>query len=299
MKSILTTVAVVLLTCITGIFYCKAQSGIGIPYPKPLPDAKALVFLPGLVSRDSLDFGSAFSPDGQSFYFTRSANKQTKIYVTHYKGSSWAEPEPLTFTAGKYSEADPVFAPDGSFYFISNRPAHAADTLADFDIWALRPLPGGRWSAPENVRQLNTDSSEYYISFSKNGNLYFASSRTGGFGMEDLYVSRLEQGKHTKPENLGPAVNTAKSEYDPGITSGEDMIIFASSGRDDSFGAADLYGARLNAQKKWQPAVHLGKALNTGAREFCPYFSPDGKYFFFSSERDIKWIDIKSLAAAL
>ena len=77
------------------------------------------------------------------------------------------------------------------------------------------------------------------MSFAKNGNLYFASSRKGGFGEEDIYVSRLVNKQYTKPENLGPAINSKESEYDPCISANEDFIIFTSSGRGDSFGAGE------------------------------------------------------------
>lgn len=289
---------VVLLPCILLLLiavFCKAQSETSIPYPQPMPDSAALRFLPGIVSSDSMDFNACFSPEAKSYYFTRSINKQTKIYVTHHDGVNWTAPMLVPFLDSKYSEADPAFAPDGTLYFISDRPADASDTLRDFDIWSVKPLPGGSWSAPENLKDINTDSSEYYISFSRSGNLYFASSRKGGLGEEDIYVSKLVNGKYTDPVNLGPAVNTAGSEYDPGVSADEDMIVFASSNRDDGIGGADLYCSRLNGEKKWQKAVNLGNRFNTKAREFCPYFSPDGKYFFFSSERDVKWIGLEWL----
>jgi hypothetical protein len=43
-------------------------------------------------------------------------------------------------------------------------------------------------------------------------------------------------------------------------------------------------------------SVNLGTNFNTKTREFCPYFSPDSNYFFFSSEGNVKWIDMKYLA---
>lgn len=261
-----------------------------IPYPKPLPDTTAIPFLPGLVCSDSMDFGSAFSPDGRSFYFTRSINKKTIIYVSHYKGAEWQAPVPFPPVGSGYSEADPAFAPDGKIYFISNRPKNTADTIKDFDIWFAAPAGNGGWSGPERVETINTDSNEYYISFAKNGNLYFASSRAGGYGEEDVYVSRLVNQQYASPENLGPAINTSKSEYDPGISREEDMLVFASSNREGGFGAADLYASKINEKRQWQPAANLGRGINTPTRDFCPYFSPDGKYFFFSTERDIKWV---------
>jgi Tol biopolymer transport system component len=289
------SVAITCFMCLIAALYCSAQSGAGIPYPQPLPDSAALRFLPGIVSSDSMDFNACFSPDGQSYYFTRSINKQTKIYVTHHEGANWSAPMIVPFLDSKYSEADPAFSPDGTLYFISDRPLTASDSLNDFNIWFVKPLPGGSWSAPEDMKIINTDSSEYYISFSKNGNLYFASSRKGGLGEEDIYVSKLVNEKYTEPVNLGPTVNTSKSEFDPGISADEDVIVFASSNREDGLGGADLYYSKKEGEKNWQKAAHLGNRFNTKARDFCPYFSPDGKYFFYSSERDVKWIGMEWL----
>lgn len=266
-----------------------------IPYPQPYPDSVAKVFLQGLVSKDSVDFGAAFSPDGKSFYFSRSENKQSNIFVSQYDGAAWTNPVKLPFNYKNYSTADPAFSQDGTLYFISNRPKNQSDTLLDYDIWQVRQLSNGQWTEPENLKYINSDSNEFYISFSKNGNLYFSSSRKGGYGEEDIYVSRVVERQYTSPENLGKTINTEHSEYDPGISTNEDIIVFASSGRKDALGKADLYYSKNVNGKYWRAAQNIGIKINTTTREFCPYFSPDGYYFFFSSEGDVKWIDAKFL----
>jgi Tol biopolymer transport system component len=251
--------------------------------------------LQGLVSKDSVDFGAAFSRDGKSFYFSRSENKRSNIFVSRYEGAAWTNPVMLPFNAENYSTADPAFSQDGMLYFISNRPKDLSDTLKDYDIWQVRPLSNGQWAAPENVTQINSDSNEYYISFSRNGNLYFSSSRKGGYGEEDIYVSRFVKRQYTTPENLGKMINTEHSEYDPGISAKEDMIVFASSGRQDALGKADLYYSKKENGDSWGTVQTMGVKINTATREYCPYFSPDGSWFFFSSEGDVKWIDTKLL----
>jgi Tol biopolymer transport system component len=276
------------LSCATT--HRGGQTPGAIPYPVPYPDSVALTFLPGIVSMDSSDFGSSFSPDGKSFYFARSKNGLSDIYVTHHDGQKWTEPVLAPFSQPNYSEADACFAPNGNLYFISNKPRNLSDTLKDYDIWFTTPLSGGRWSEPENMESVNSDANEFYISFTGNANMYFSSSRKGGFGEEDIYVSRFINGKYMSPENLGAAINSGKSEYDPCISAGEDLIIFASSNRDDAFGKADLYCSTINASSKWLPAQHLDKDINTVTREYCPYFTSDGAYFFFSSQGDVKWI---------
>lgn len=266
-----------------------------IPYPEPLPEMQALRFLPANVSSDSIDFGAAFSPDGRSFYFARSQNKRLTIYVARFDNGKWNKAVPAGFNDSAYSQADPAFSPDGKLYFISNRPVSPADTTADYNIWFVSALPGGGWGEKQNAAALNSDSNEFYISFAKNGRVYFSSSRKGGLGEEDIYSSRLVNGSYELPQNLGPAINSAKSEYDPGISPGDDWLVFASSGRPGGFGGADLYYAKRGAAKEWGTAVNFGKGINTATREYCPYFTPDGQYFFFSGESDIKWAGMKFL----
>jgi Tol biopolymer transport system component len=251
-----------------------------IPYPKPLPGSTALTFLPGLVSTEAVDFNSAFSPDGNSFYFSRSENGSSKIYVAHHNGTDWTKPVLTSFSTTHYADADPAFAPDGKLYFISNRPGNQSDTLPDYDIWFSEPLTDGSWSAPENLQNVNSDSNEFYVSFSKNGNLYFSSSRKGGFGAEDIYVSKLINGKYALTENLGAAINSSTSEYDPCVSANEDLLIFASSKRNDTYGGADLYASKPDQNKNWYPAYHLPAYINTKSREYCPYITPDANYFF-------------------
>jgi len=295
------TFAIVYLAAICVFSSCATKHYTGhavvnIPYPQPLPDSIPITFLPGIVSTDSIEFNAAFSPDGKSFYFTRKEKGRLQIRVSRYDGKKWTADAAVDLSNSKYSNADPAFSADGKLYFISNRPKNPTDTIAsDYDIWFCKPLANGQWSVPENLQVVNSHGDDYYISFAKNGNLYFASSRDGGFGEEDIYVSRLINGKYTAPENLGAVINSKQSEYDPCISPNEDFIIFTSAIRDDSFGGADLYYSKLDADKKWTRPVNLGKNINTKTRDYCSYFSPDHKYFFFASQGDVKWVDVRAI----
>jgi len=266
-----------------------------ITYPAPLPDSTALPFLPGIVSSDSLDFNSAFSPDGKSFYFARSGKGKWMIYVTELKAGSWSRPRLAPFHEPQYSQADPFITPDGTLYYISNRPKTAGDTVSDYDIWRIRPRPDGSWTAPENIEAVNSDSTEYYVSLAANGNLYFASNRQGSSGSHDIYLSRYIDGHYAKPENLGPAINSTQMEHDPMIAPDEQFLIFTSVDRDDSHGSGDLYYSLRNADGAWGPAKNMGARFNTDSYEYCSYLTPDGKYLFYSSAFDVKWISTKHL----
>ena len=288
-KSILlTTAAILAMQCTSEI-----RQHSSIIYPQPLPDSAPVRFLPGIVSSDSLDFNAAFSPDGNRFYFARSGKGKWIIFVTEQRNGAWTTPVPAPFSEPEYSQADPFITTDGTVYYISNRPQHAGDTIQDFDIWLIRPQDNGAWGRPENLQVVNSDSSEYYVSLAANGNLYFASNRDGSSGSHDIYVSRLVNGSYAKPENLGPAINSESMEHDPMIAPDEQYLIFTSVDRADSYGSADLYYALRNSDGTWLPARNMGDQFNTDTYEYCSYLTPDNRYFFYSSEYDVKWISTK------
>jgi hypothetical protein len=279
-----------------NIFTLLACAGLSVPLFS-YAQTKAR-FLSSIVSTDSLEFNAAFSADGNHFYFSRSINKQTRIFITTKSGNTWSVAEPVPISIEKYSDADPALSPEGELYFISNRPSHANDTTMDYDIWKVTSISSGRWSEPINVRSLNSSKDEFYISFTNEGDVYFASSREGGFGEEDIYFSQRKNNVYGVPRNLGNNINSAYSEYDPFITSNGSALIFTSSGRKDSFGKADLYWS-VNEKEGWGKTMHFGREINTATRDYCPYISRDLKNFFFSSEGDVKFIATDALPPEL
>ena len=77
------------------------------------------------------------------------------------------------------------------------------------------------WSAPINLGPtVNSASNDRGPAISKDGlSLYFASTRPGGFGGEDIYVSQREtrDSEWGPPVNLGPIINTTSNEMCPGV----------------------------------------------------------------------------------
>jgi hypothetical protein len=248
-----------------------------------------------------MEFNTAFSRDGNYLYFSRSINKQTRIFESKKTGNSWSAPGPVPFSMPGSSDADPAFSPTGDLYFISNRPVDTNDTIDDYDIWKVTPLVAAgssRWSEPVNVKELNSEKDEFYISFTKNGDVCFASSREGGYGAEDIYCSKSKNHTFGSSQNLGDNINSIHSEYDPFITADGHGLIFTSSGRKDNTGKGDLYWS-IRDKKDWIAAEHFGGAINTPTRDFCPYITFDLKYFFYSSDGDIKFVLTEQLPAEL
>src|SRR5687767_3220794 len=117
------TVLIILLCVFALATNCtdsrQQSQNISIAYPSPQPDTTMQVFLPGIVSKEGLDFNSAYSRDGKTFYFARSVRRKYIILETTFDGRQWTEPIPSKLFDTLYSNADPFITKDGSIYFIS------------------------------------------------------------------------------------------------------------------------------------------------------------------------------------
>ena len=249
------------------------------------PGLEPVLFAPGVVSTDTAEWSTAFTPDGLELFFGLFAEGST--YILHMKSDRgrWTEPVVASFS-GKYSDYDLTMSPNGNrVYFTSLRPASGTGPkIEDPDIWYVdRTEPG--WGDPVRLPEpINTDGWELYPSESTDGFLYFFSSRPGGFGGFDIYRVSMEGDEFGQPANLGPAVNSERDETDSCISPNGDYIVFSSK-RDEGFGDGDLYVSFKLAEHTWTKARNLGATVNTEHREFCPSVSRDGKYLFFTSRR--------------
>jgi Tol biopolymer transport system component len=254
-----------------------------------LPEPR--LFGEGVISTGDMELNAAFSPDGRTLYFTKRTPTPQMwfILVSRFQNGKWGEPEMAEFS-GQHSDFDPFISPDGRrLFFCSDRTADA-QRKSDFDIWvvdqtATSPPSPPSWSAPKRLEApINTPAQEFYPSVAANGTLYFSSNREGGKGRGDIYRARLIDGKYAEPENLGEMINSQFFEGDPYIAPDESYLIFVSYGRPEGQGDGDLY-LSLRREGAWTKAVNLGSPINSRALDFCPIVSPDGKYFFFTSER--------------
>ncbi|MCW5912929.1 MAG: PD40 domain-containing protein [Cyclobacteriaceae bacterium] len=262
---------------------CRADSQQSILLDTP--PASLTLLGEGFLSTAMNERDFALSPDGKEIYFTISTPKSTfQTIVFCKKGKDgWSKPEVAPF-AGKYSDLEPAFSPDGNtLYFASNRPVEG-DALKDFDIWKVTRA-GNSWGQPQNLgKPVNTEADEFYPSVAKSGNLYFTAAYAGGPGREDIYVSHFKQNEFQKPVALDTAVNTRFYEFNAFVSPDEDYIIFTSYGRKDDTGGGDLYISMKDQNGSWKPARNL-KLLNSKQLDYCPFVSPDGKSLFFTSER--------------
>jgi Tol biopolymer transport system component len=180
---------------------------------------------------------------------------------------------------------EPHITPDGKkLLFLSNMPKEEGEE-ENQDIWAVDRV-GNTWSKPYNLgAPVNSDGSEYYPSTTKDGTLYFTRAEKGS-RINNIYRSKLVNGKYQEPEKLGPNVNCGTNRYNAYIDPDERFIIVPATGMEDGFGGTDYYIVFRDKNDTWSKPVNLGEKINSarGAEWSCS-LSPDGKYLFFMSSR--------------
>lgn len=262
------------------------------------PINKAKEFNPSILDLNgSFIFNAIYNiPECDEFYFTKLESKEN-IYYVKKNGKIWASPEIAPFSNRSYHDADPFFTLDGNrVYFVSSRPINSSDTTNDFNIWYTDRNKTG-WHEPIVLPDpVNTDNEEYFFSISDNGNAFFASNRSGGFGSFDIYKTKLMQnGNMSKPVNIGGPINTELKEYDPYISPDESFMIFSIQNKPDQFGQSDIYFSYKNSVGEWTSPINLGDKVNSPKQDFAPSLSPDKKYIIFSNGGQLKWISIDLL----
>ena len=254
------------------------------------------IFAPGEISLpDRGEFASVFSADGTEFIFGVSDGKTTEIRSTQLTGDTWTEPRTIV-SHERYSYMDAALSPDETqLYFISNQPLDGQGEPKDSDLWFSDRTEGG-WGPPQNAGPvLNSDRDDYYVSFTDEGTLYFTSSRAAAEGQEsnfDIHAAPQVDGEFQKPIRLGDSVNSKGYDGDVFVAPDESYLIFS---RTEGLGEGDLYVSFRTANGEWTEAKNMGAGINTEGQEYCPFVTRDGRYLFYTSNRDIYWVDASIL----
>lgn len=264
------------------------------------PGIKAKLFHDGeLVQREDgqkRSFNLAFSPAGDELFFSYYKGTEKKPHpeyvIMTYKliDKKWIGPKVASFS-GKYSDVDVNFSPDGNYIFYSSD--RIQPHSIGLDIYYSVKTPAG-WTEPIYAgTDVNTVEGEVYPSVSKKGNLFFRSSRKGGYGNDDLYRAKWKNGNFVEVQNLGPKINTINGESNSVIAPDESYILFCSTRPEDG-NIQQIYVSYQIGDNEWTEAKKLSPEVNTEAGAGAPTISPDGKYLFFKkskgNERGLYWI---------
>ena len=255
-----------------------------------LPNGAVKIFAQGVICTAMDEWKISFMPKGDELYFTVSGREKIAIVSMKFKNNKWLDPEIASFS-GVYDDYAPVISYDGSkLIFVSRRPIKSGADANDNNLW-ITTRENDTWTEPillTNDISLQ-GSREVWPALAPNGDLYFSSNRKNGLGMFDLYVSRFVDGKYQKPENLGSPINSELGEYCPFISPDGNYLIFEIVDKPEGLGQGDMYISLKQSDGSWGEPKNMGETFNSRANDCFPCLSPDKKFFFFMSDRRVRF----------
>ena len=219
-------------------------------------------------------------------YTQRGLPQEEDFYISYYDtmelvfGPAERMPEPLNSHG---NEGAQTISHDGRIVIFTGCGRNNEPTGCDLYMSVRH---GDRWGKPRNLgAPVNSVYWESFPSLSIDGyTLYFASNRSGGYGGTDIWYCTLEEGRWSKPKNMGPTVNTKGNETAPYIHFDDKTLYFASDGH-MGMGGSDLYMVKRINDTTWGTPKNLGYPINTPDDENNLIVAPDGRTALFSSDR--------------
>jgi len=157
-------------------------------------------------------------------------------------------------------------------------------TIKNEDLYSSG-FDGRLWSLNKPLDKINTIYNEGSAFQSRDGQrLYFSRCESpDGFGSCDLYMATLDaDSTWNLAVNLGPNINSVGWDSQPSLSMNEDTLFFASD-RIGGFGLSDIYYSVKDKSGNWQPAKNLGPVVNTRRNDVSPFFHPEFRVLYFSS----------------
>ncbi|WP_339710914.1 OmpA family protein [uncultured Kriegella sp.] len=255
-------------------------------------NSKYSEFSPMFFDTDKIVFSSA---KDSSFFNTRrykwNDQPYLDLYVAKINEESQDLKEAIKFSKKintKYHEASVTFSPDNTtLYFTRNnygkKLKRDKNGINHLKIYRSTKV-NGEWTEAIELPFNSDNYSTGHPALSPDGRkLYFVSDMPGTIGMSDIFVVDVfKDGTFSKPLNLGPNVNTEKREMFPFIS--DEKLYFSSDGR-TGIGGLDVFEAAYTEVDGFDPAINLGKPINSKLDDFSYIVNEDTQQGFFASNR--------------
>lgn len=260
-----------------AVEYAFKHSSAGYVFiPKNLGDS---------INTSSLEYYPSLTIDGSKLIFNRRVNNDEDFYESSLINGHWTKAEPLGGRINtNLNEAAENISQDAQWLVFAG--CNYPEGMGSCDLYIAYKTKNGSWSEPENMGPvINTEAWETSPTLSPDKrDLYFASTRPGGYGGSDIWVShRLANGRWGKPENMGPVINTIGDEGCPFIHADNKTLYFNSNGH-QGYGLTDLFLSRKINDSTWSDPQNLGYPINTIGDEGSLIVASDGKTAIYASD---------------
>jgi len=263
---------------------CKSINSNNSYLGQEFPNTTPKLFAPSIVNTEDIEINTVFNSSFTELFFTRIIDGSFVIHHAELIDGNWSVPRPIQMYSDQDAKSvaiDPSITKDGNtMYFLGINPKDLANNALP-DIYRSQKI-NDIWQISSKVEYpISTEEyAESYPVVVADGSLYFTSDRPDSFGKRDIYRAQyLGEGKFDTPINIGSEVNSEKNERSTYVSPDESYLITANTYTEEKG-----FAISFKENNKWQTPIYfdLGEPLIKDWIYFCPYMSPDNKYFFFS-----------------
>jgi len=264
------------------------------------------------VNSEYLELHPVMAPDGKTLYFTRKNHPSNKfgaigsetiagsqdIWYSENNGGVWTPARRMSdvLNRDQYNTILSI-SPDGQTILVKGAYVNGQYQSRGFSI-AKKTANG--WSIPEKLNipsyeKMNKGKNETAFLSMDGKILLMAFSEKRNSDKDDLYISFLNDGEWSKPQNMGSKINTEFSETTPFLAA-DGRTLYFSSDRPGGLGSSDIYVAKRVGKddwSNWRAPVNLGAPINT--EDFDGYYTLPAKgdfAYFLSSKGSLGKKDI-------
>lgn len=195
--------------------------------PRRIPMNKKYSYNDPFLSQDEkrLYFMSNYAPNDQP------PKSGSDLWYIEKENDTWSDPKNLGHPINtNQNEFYISLSQNKALYFSSNRDTHSQ---SDYGIYVSR-YKNGKYRTP---RRLGEEINSNYFDVDPfiapdESYLIFSSSRPGGEGKGDLYISfKTQKGTWTKAKNMGSKINTEEHEFCPFVSQDGKYLFFTRNGK--------------------------------------------------------------------
>ncbi|MCC6839253.1 MAG: OmpA family protein [Flavobacteriales bacterium] len=163
------------------------------------------------------------------------------------------------------------------------------------DFFVSHKQQDGTWGKAQPITTVNTVDNQGAGTLTPDGRFIIFTQCAGmdgsyggglkGLGSCDLFISRRVGDRWSKPQNMGPPVNTGGWESQPSMGSDGRTLYFLRGARSrDGQQNTDIYVSRMGEDGTFGKPELLGPNVNSAGKEESVQIHPDGKTLYFSSD---------------
>ncbi len=234
------------------------------------------------------------SEDGSSMIFTRKEQEKTGFAGTSFReyfieskkeDGKWQQARKISIPYIEGNTGGMTLSFDGKqMYFTA---CNWPDSKGGCDIYNST-LVSSKWGKPHPLKgNINSTAWDSQASISADGEkLYFSSKRAGGMGGSDIWKSiKLEDGRWSRPINMGDSINGPGDEMAPYIHPDGKTLYYSSRGG-IGMGGFDIFISRKDISGIWSKGTNIGYPINTKYDEINIFPALRGDKAWISSNRE-------------